>query len=38
VDIVVAPGEPSFTLTFTSAGGLALNGGGNPQLAIVRLR
>jgi hypothetical protein len=38
VDIVVAPGEPSFTLTFTSPGGLALNGGGNPQLAIVRLR
>ena len=38
VDIVVAPGQPLFTLTFTSPGGLALNGGGNPQLAIVRLR
>ncbi|MGA2383236.1 MAG: hypothetical protein ABSG61_07330 [Gemmatimonadales bacterium] len=38
LDIVLSAGEPSFTVTFTEPGGLALSGSGNPQLAIVRLR
>jgi hypothetical protein len=38
VDLVLSAGEPSFTVTFTEPGGLALSGSGNPQLAIVRLR
>jgi hypothetical protein len=38
VDIVQGAGAPSFTVTFTEPGGLALSGVGHPQLAIVRLR
>jgi hypothetical protein len=38
VDLVLAPGQPSFMVTFTEPGGLALSGSANPQLAIVRLR
>ena len=37
LDLVLSAGEPSFTVTFTEPGGLALSGRGNPQLAIVRL-
>ena len=38
LDLVLSAGEPSFAVTFTEPGGLALSGRGNPQLAIVRLR
>jgi len=38
VDIVLKAGDPSFTVSFTEPGGLALSGNANPQLAIVRLR
>jgi len=37
LDLVLSAGEPSFAVTFTEPGGLALSGRGNPQLAIVRL-
>jgi hypothetical protein len=38
VDLVQNAGDPSFTVSFTEPGGLALNRSGNPQLAIVRVR
>jgi hypothetical protein len=37
LDLALSAGEPSFTVTFTEPGGLALSGRANPQLAIVRL-
>jgi hypothetical protein len=38
VDIVQDAAGPSFTVSFTEPGGLALRSNANPQLAIVRLR
>jgi hypothetical protein len=38
VDITVPAGSATFSVTFTGAGGRAFPKGGNPQLAVVRIR
>jgi len=38
VDIAVPAGSAAFSVTFTGAGGKAFPKGGNPQLAVVRIR